>query len=69
MEEREWISQEKMFWSKEEWDEAYNDVCKHNNFLSLNSCEIIYQMIGFLMHEYPVSMSQLREAKEKHGHL
>ena len=67
MVEREWISQEKMFWSKEEWDEAYMSVSKNTSFDSLNGVERIGKLIGYLMHEYPVSMTKLKEAKAKHG--
>ncbi|QOR33735.1 hypothetical protein IMX26_09495 [Clostridium sp. 'deep sea'] len=67
MAEREWISQEKMFWTKQEWDEAYTSVSQNLDFNNLKATDRISKLIGYLMNEYPVSLTQLKEAKAKHG--
>lgn len=57
-----------MFWTDEEWDEAYQHAESSNpDFSQLSGMEQVRQLIAYLMQRYPVSREQLQEAKHKYA--
>lgn len=66
MNERVWLSPEKMFWQDSEWNEAYQQLSEQKNDLSMNGSAQMQFLISYLMKNYPVTKEQLQEAKQKY---
>lgn len=61
---REWLSDDNLFWTDSEWDEAYQSLDSKEE---TKGSQQIEQMIAFLMRHYPVGAQQLKEAKAQHN--